>query len=64
MNSTILFAFMAAAGVFMVVMAVVLVLPGAILVNLAGGDHGVFPGWITENLTFLNGLVDGIISLF
>ena len=48
----------------MVVMAAALVLPGAILINLAGGDHGVFPGWITENLTFLNGAIDGIISLF
>ena len=48
----------------LVVMSVLLVLPGAVLVNLAGGDNGVFPTWIEENLTALNGLVDSIIGLF
>jgi excisionase family DNA binding protein len=48
----------------LVVMCVILVLPGAVLVNLAGGDNGVFPPWIKENLSHLNPIIDGIINLF
>ena len=48
----------------LVVTSVCLILPGAILVNLSGGDHGVFPAWIKENLTFMSGLIDGIMGLF
>lgn len=48
----------------LVVTGILLILPGAVLVNLSGGDNGVFPPWIGENLTFLNGVIDGIVSLF
>ncbi|HAK96107.1 MAG TPA: hypothetical protein DCM87_14220 [Planctomycetes bacterium] len=41
-----------------------MILPGAVLVNLAGGRDGSYPGWIGENLSFLNGIVDNIVQLF
>lgn len=41
-----------------------MILPGAVLVNLAGGQDGSYPKWIGENLSFLNGIVDGIVQLF
>jgi excisionase family DNA binding protein len=44
--------------------AAVLVIPGAILINLAGGDNGVFPEWIKGIPSAINGVVDGIINLF
>ncbi len=48
----------------LVVTALLLILPGSVLVNLAGGDNGIFPGWISENLTLLNSVIDSIIGLF
>jgi len=48
----------------LVVTCVLLILPGAILVNLAAGQEGIFPDWISENLTVLNDLIDTIVNLF
>ena len=41
-----------------------MILPGAVLVNLAGGRDGTYPDWIGENLSFLNGIIDSIVQLF
>lgn len=50
--------------VLTVVCSVLLVVPGAILINMAGGQDGSFPDWIAKDLSFLNGLVDGFVHLF
>ncbi len=48
----------------LVFLAILLALPGAILVNLSSPDGGVFPDWISKNLTFMNDLIDSILGLF
>jgi hypothetical protein len=48
----------------LVLLALILILPGAILINLASENGGVFPAWITEDLTFLNGVIDTILGWF
>lgn len=50
--------------VLTVVCSVLLVVPGAILINMAGGQDGSFPEWIASDLSFLNGVVDSIVQLF
>ncbi len=41
-----------------------MILPGAVLVNMAGGQDGSYPAWINDNLSFLNGIIDEIVQLF
>ncbi len=50
--------------VLTVVCSVLLVVPGAILINMAGGQDGSFPDWIAKDLSFLNWLVDEFVHLF
>ena len=50
--------------VLTVACSALLVVPGAILVNMAGGSDGSFPEWIAKDLSFLNGIVDSIVQLF
>ena len=43
----------------------VMLVPTAVLVNLMMGEReGVFPKWISEKLTFLDGGVNAIVNLF
>lgn len=48
----------------LLVTVIVMILPGAIIMNLAGGETGVYPGWITENLCFMNDMIDKILGWF